>query len=311
MLASFALSRTLVPTMAKYMLKAHEEDHHASRRASRNPLVRMQALIDRGFMGLRDAYRRSLEGLIRHNRIFASVFLLGCFVSLGLLPWVGQDFFPSVDSGQFKLHLRAPTGTRIEETAIICDRVEQSIRRLIPAARHGYGHRQHRPAVPRRSTSIYVNSLPIGSADADILVSLKPGHRPTADYIHDLRLTLGRDFPGVLFSFMPADIVTQILNFGLPAPIDIQVVGRNLDANREFASALLAKLAKVPGLVDLRVHQAFNQPQLQLDADRTRAAQVGLTQREVANNLLISLSGSGQTTPTFWLNPRDRRAATP
>ena len=303
MLASFALSRTLVPTMAKYMLKAHEEDHHASRRASRNPLVRMQALIDRGFMGLRDAYRRSLEGLIRHNRIFASVFLLGCFLSLGLLPWVGQDFFPSVDSGQFKLHMRAQTGTRIEETAIICDRVEQSIRRLIPAA--DMDTVIDNIGLPYSPLNlIYVNSLPIGSADADILVSLKPGHRPTADYIHDLRLTLGRDFPGVLFSFVPADIVTQTLNFGLPAPIDIQVVGRNLDANREFASALLAKLVKVPGLVDLRVHQAFNQPQLQLDADRTRAAQVGLTQREVANNLLLSLSGSGQTTPTFWLNPR-------
>ncbi len=303
MLASFALSRTLVPTMAKYMLKAHEEDHHATRRASRNPLVRLQAWIDRGFMGLRDLYRRSLEGFIRHNRVYASLFLLACFASLGLLPYVGQDFFPSVDSGQFKLHMRAPTGTRIEETAITCDRVEQLIRGVIPGAEidtviDNIGL----PYSPLNL--IYVNSAPIGSADADILVSLKPGHHPTADYIHDLRLKLPRDFPGVLFSFIPADIVTQTLNFGLPAPIDIQVVGRNLDGNRQFASALLSKLAKVPGLVDLRVHQAFDQPRLELDADRSRAAQVGLTQREVANNLLLSLSGSGQTTPTYWLNPR-------
>jgi multidrug efflux pump subunit AcrB len=303
MLASFALSRTLVPTMAKYMLKAHEEDHHAARRASRNPLVRTQAWIDSGFMGLRDAYRRSLEGFIRHNRVFATLFLLGCVASMGLLPFVGQDFFPAVDSGQFKLHMRAATGTRVEETAIICDRVEQMIRGVIPAAEidtviDNIGL----PTSPLNL--IYANSAPIGSADADILVSLKPGHGPTADYIHDLRLKLPRDFPGVLFSFVPADIVTQTLNFGLPAPIDIQIVGRNLEANRLFASSLLGKLMQVPGLVDLRVHQAFDQPQLQLDANRTRAAQVGLTQREVANNLLLSLSGSGQTTPTFWLNPK-------
>ncbi len=303
MLASFALSRTLVPTMAKYLLKAHAEDHHAARRASRNPLVRFQAWIDAGFMWLRDAYRRSLEGVIAHRRAFVGVFLAGCVGSLGLVPWVGEDFFPAVDSGQFKLHMRGPTGTRIEETAIVCDRVEQAIRAVIPPGE--IGTVIDNIGLPYSPLNlIYVNSAPIGSADADILVSLEEGHRPTARYIHDLRLRLVREFPGVSFAFIPADIVTQTLNFGLPAPIDIQVVGRNLEANRRFAAGLLARLMKVPGLVDLRIHQAFDQPQIQLDADRTRAAQVGLTQREVASNLLLSLSGSQQTTPTFWLNPR-------
>ena len=149
----------------------------------------------------------------------------------------------------------------------------------------------------------YTNSAPIGSSDADILVGLTEHHKPTAEYVHDLRLILNNRFPGVLFSFIPADIVTQILNFGLPAPIDVQIVGRNIEGNRAFASALALRLAAIPGMVDLHVHQAFNQPLLHLDVDRTQAAQAGMTQRDVANNLLISLSGSGQTAPTFWLNP--------
>ena len=303
MLASYVLSRTLVPTMAKYLLRAgidHRDVHAAT--TSRNPLVRLQYAIDGLFLRLRDGYRRTLDGTVRHRGVFATVFLAACAVSLILVRWVGEDFFPSVDSGQFKLHLRAPTGTRIEETAALCDRVQRAIREVIPEEEivsviDNIG-------LPYSGINLsYTNSAPIGSSDADIMVALSKNHRPTDGYIHDLRLKLAREFPGVLVSFIPADIVTQILNFGLPAPIDVQVVGRNVDANRRFASTLVTRLAQVPGMVDLRVHQAFNQPVLHLDVDRTRAVQTGFTQRDVANNLLISLSGSAQVTPTFWLNP--------
>ena len=302
MLASYGLSRTLVPTMSKYMLKAHEPDRHAERLSSRNPFVSVQAQIDAAFGRLRHAYRRTLEGCLHRPALFVGLFLLLCVASFGLLPWVGQDFFPTVDSGQFKLHLRAPTGTRVEETAAICDQVERAVRDIIPAGE--IASLIDNIGMPLGGINIlYMSSAPIGSGDADIQVSLASGHRPTSRYIHDLRHALTRQFPGVQFTFVPSDIVTQILNFGLPAAIDIQVVGRNLDANRLFAAKLRERLARVPGVVDLRVHQAFDLPRLYLDTDRTRAAQAGLTQREVANNLLISLSGSGQTTPTFWLNP--------
>jgi len=300
MLASYGLSRTLVPTMAKYLLHAHEDVHGATR--SRNPLVRLQHAIDQSFMRLRDGYRRLLQQTVDSRRVFAIVFLAGCLASLVLVRWVGEDFFPNVDSGQFKLHLRAPTGTRIEETAALCDRVQQAIREVIPEREivsviDNIG-------LPYSGINLsYTNSAPIGSSDADVLVTLSADHRPTEEYVHDLRQKLAQEFPGVLGSFIPADIVTQILNFGLPAPIDVQIVGRNLEGNRQFASSLVTKLAQVPGMVDLRVHQAFNQPLLHLDVDRTRAVQTGFTQRDVANNLLISLSGSAQVTPTFWLNP--------
>ncbi|HEX3644069.1 MAG TPA: efflux RND transporter permease subunit, partial [Vicinamibacterales bacterium] len=210
--------------------------------------------------------------------------------------------FPAVDGGQFKLHLRASSGTRIEETAILADHVEEALRQLIPGAeRSGV---IDNIGLPYSGLNLsYSTSAPIGPGDADIMVSLGKEHRPTADYIHDLRLLLPKRFPGVTFSFVPADIVTQILNFGLPAPIDIQIVGRNIQANRVFAARLVSKLAQVPGIADLRVQQEFNQPRLHLDVDRTRAAELGLTQRDVATNLLISLSGSSQTTPTWWLNP--------
>jgi len=299
MLASYALSRTLVPTMAKYMLESHA-DHQS--RGARGVFGRAQSWVDGQFGRLRSAYRRWLERCVARKGAFSAIFLAGCVASLGLLPWVGQDFFPSVDSGQFKLHLRAPTGTRIEETAMLCDRVEQELRSVIPARE--IASVIDNIGLPYSGLNLaYTNSAPIGPSDADILVSLADGHRPTAEYVRLLRLDLVRRFPGVQFTFIPADIVSQILSFGLPAPIDVQVVGRDLDANRRFAAALRDKLAQVPGLVDLRVHQAFNQPQLHLTSDRTLAAETGFTQREVATNLLISLSGSGQTTPTFWLNP--------
>jgi CzcA family heavy metal efflux pump len=299
MLASYVLSRTLVPTMAKYLLKAHEEHGHS---VSRNPFVRAQQALDRGFVRMRDAYRGTLEACVRRRALFAGGFLLVCAASFLLLPWVGQDFFPGVDSGQIKLHLRAPTGTRIEETALLCDRIDQAIREVIPARQ--LESLLDNIGLPYSGLNLsYSNSAPIGAQDADIMISLTSEHTPTDTVIHDLRIELSRRFPGVQFSFIPADIVSQILSFGLPAPIDVQVIGRNQDANRIFAAALAAKLVHVPGIVDLRVHQVANAPEIQVDVDRTRAAQLGLTQRDVANNLLVSLSGSGQTSPTFWLNP--------
>ena len=289
MLASYVLSRTLVPTMAKYLLKAH-------------PAHDSHSVFDRGFLRVRQAYRDTLSACLSRRGLFAAGFLLACVVSFALVPWVGQDFFPSVDSGQFKLHLRAPTGTRIEETALLCDQVDEAIRDVIPKKQ--LESLVDNIGLPYSGLNLsYSNSAPIGAQDADILVALAEGHRPTAGIVHDLRAELMRRFPGVQFSFIPADIVSQILSFGLPAPIDVQIVGRNFDANRRFAASLAAKMIRVPGIVDLRVHQVANEPAFEIDVDRTRAAQLGLTQRDVANNLLVSLSGSGQTSPTFWLNP--------
>ena len=301
MLASYVLSRTLVPTMAKYLLRAHEV--HGAGAPSRNPFVLIQRTIDRGFVRMRDGYRGLLGRCVGSRRLFAALFLGACVASLALVQWVGEDFFPAVDGGQFKLHLRASSGTRIEETAILADHVEDALHEIIPA-RELAGVIDN-IGLPYSGLNLsYSTSAPIGPGDADIMVSLGKGHRPTAEYIHDLRMSLPKRFPGVTFSFVPADIVTQILNFGLPAPIDIQVVGRNMLANRAFAGKLVTKLAQVPGIADLRVQQEFNQPRLHLEIDRTRAAQIGLTQRDVATNLLISLSGSSQTTPTWWLNPK-------
>jgi multidrug efflux pump subunit AcrB len=300
MLASYVLSRTLVPTMAKYLLHAHEA--HGTGAPSRNPFVIVQRAIDRGFVRMRDGYRSLLEQCVDRRAIFTAAFLGACVASLFLARWVGEDFFPAVDGGQFKLHLRAASGTRIEETAILADRVEDALREIIPSGE--LAGIIDNIGLPYSGLNLsYSTSAPIGPGDADIMVSLGKDHRPTAEYIHDLRMSLPRRFPGVTFSFVPADIVTQILNFGLPAPIDIQIVGRNIAANRVFAGRLVSKLAQVPGIADLRVQQEFNQPRLHLDVDRTRAAQIGLTQRDVATNLLISLSGSSQTTPTWWLNP--------
>ncbi|HEX3702871.1 MAG TPA: efflux RND transporter permease subunit [Vicinamibacterales bacterium] len=302
MLASYFLSRTLVPTMAKFLLRPHPEDPYESLR-SRNPLTRLQGHFEVWFEELRLSFKGWLAAAIGHRGLFAGAFLLCCVASFALLPWVGEDFFPAVDGGQFKLHLRAPSGTRIEETAILCDHVEDALRGLIPS--NELGGIIDNVGLPYSGLNLsYSTSAPVGPGDADIMVALNDGHRPIAEYMHDLRMTLPTKFPGVEFSFVPADIVTQILNFGLPAPIDVQVVGRNLAANRGFAASLLRKLAQIPGITDLRVHQQFDQPRLNLNVDRTRAAQMGLTQRDVATNLLISLSGSGQTTPTFWLNPQ-------
>jgi multidrug efflux pump subunit AcrB len=304
MIASYLLSRTLVPTMAKYLLEARtEEDPNAPTQPSSNPFVRMQQSFEVHFDGLRDRYHRLLERCIHHRVIFAICFLVFCVLSFALLPLLGQDFFPAVDSGEFKLHMRAPTGTRIEETAALCDRVETVIRSQIPKSE--LVSLIDNIGLPYSTINLsYSNSAPIGTGDADILAELSKDHHPTADYVHDLRIELAKDFPGVTFYFLPADIVSQILNFGLPAPIDIQIVGRDLAANRVFADNLLNRLKFVPGTVDLRVQQAFDQPKLHIEVDRTKAQQIGYSTRDVANNLLISLSGSFQTSPTYWLDQR-------
>ncbi len=304
MLASYLLSRTLVPTMARYLLRGHEAEA-GHRPANRNPLVRLQRRFERGFETLRAGHRRVLEAALRHRRLLLLGVIGFCVASvLVLVPWLGQDFFPSVDSGQFKLHVRARTGTRIEDTARLCDQVEQTIRRTIPADEittiiDNIG-------LPFSGINLsYSNSAPIGPADADIMVTLAPGHRPTPAYVHDLRRTLAREFPGTTFYFLPADIVSQILNFGLPAPVDVQVIGQNVEGNRQYAARLMDKIRRVPGIVDLRIQQPANRQGLDIYVDRTKASQVGLTQRDVATNLLTSLSGSSQVTPTFFLNPQN------
>jgi multidrug efflux pump subunit AcrB len=305
MLASYLLSRTLVPTMAKYLLKGHEQEAGHLPGSSRNPLVRLQLRFEEAFERFRERYHQWLDACLQRRGFFLGTFFAVCICSLLLLvPWLGEDFFPSVDSGQFKLHLRARTGTRIEETARLCDLVEQSIRDEIPGGE--IASIIDNIGLPYSSINLsYSNSAPIGSSDADILVTLSPKHRPTEEYVHDLRLKLPREFPGVSFAFLPADIVSQILNFGLPSPIDIQVVGYDLEKNRQFTDKLFQRLAAVNGIADLRIQQRFDLPYLHLNVDRTRAGQIGFTQRDVANNLLISLSGSFQTSPTFWLNPKN------
>ncbi|HEY1936851.1 MAG TPA: efflux RND transporter permease subunit [Candidatus Angelobacter sp.] len=304
MLASYLLSRTLVPTLAKYLLKHHIGEPAGEASRSRNPLVRFQLWFEHGFEKIRNAYRGLLETFINHRRIFASGFLLACLLSFALLPWLGQDFFPSVDSGEFTLHMRAPTGTRIEETAALCDRVEDAIRNEVPSQE--LSGIIDNIGLPYSGINLsYSNSAPVGTQDADIMVALTPKHHPTADYMHNLRLKLAETFPGTTFYFLPSDMVTQILNFGLPAPIDIQVVGNNLDGNRQFADKLLSRIRNVSGTADLRIQQTFDQPKLHIDVDRTKAAQIGFSQRDVASNLLVTLSGSSQTSPTFWLNPQN------
>ena len=301
MLASYVLSRTLVPTLAMYLLKVH--GHHKSEPKSWNIAARFQRAFERGFEAARMGYLRTLETCIRRRRMFVPVFLGLCAAAFLLIPWLGRDFFPVTDAGQFNLHFRAKTGTRIEETARLGDLIETSMREAIPSSE--LASMIDNIGLPYSSINMtYSNSAPIGSMDADVLVTLKPGHRPSDFYVHELRRKLPREFPGVAFYFLPADIVSQILNFGLPAPIDIQVSGPNLNANHAFATNLLGQLRTVPGAVDLRVHQLFDLPRIQVNVDRTKAIESGYSPLDVANSLLISLSGSFQTQPSYWLDPK-------
>ena len=297
MLASYILSRTLVPTLAMYLLRAkqHEVVH------SRNPFARFQRAFERGFERFRSAYQLLLTILVSRRFVFVPVFFLLCLAAFLLAPWLGQDFFPTTDSGQFLLHLRAKTGTRIEETARLCDLVEDSIRRTIP--QEELNNILDNIGLPYSTINFtHSTSGVVGAADADILVSLSANHRPTSEYVRRLRKDLPSEFLGTTFYFLPADIITQILNFGLPAPIDIQLEGADMESNRQVANTLLNELRQVPGLVDLRIQQTFDYPKFHIAVDRTKAAQGGFTPRDVASSLLVSLSGSFQTTPTFFLN---------
>jgi multidrug efflux pump subunit AcrB len=302
MLASYLLSRTIVPTMAKYLLR-HEKSH--SLETSRNIFVRLQQKFEAAFDRMREGYRNLLERCLDHRRAFLLVFFAVCLGSLALIvPWLGQDFFPSVDAGSFKLHMRGPTGMRIEDTAFLCDEVESSIREQIPA--NEVVSIIDNIGLPYSGINLsYSNSAPIGTSDADILVTLSPKHHPTAQYVEQLRLSLAKNFPGVIFAFLPSDMVSQILNFGLPAPIDIQVIGNDLEGNRAWADQVLQRVRHVPGTVDLRIQQPFDDPYLHLRIERTKAQELGFSAHDIAQNLLVSLSGSFQTAPTFWLDPRN------
>ncbi len=299
MLASYLLSRTLVPTLAMYLLKSG--DHHGEPSAW-NIAGRVQRAFEAGLERLREGYRNKLEACVRHRALFLPGFLAACGATFLLAPWLGQDFFPATDGGQFNLHFRAKTGTRIEETAHLGDLIETEIRRTIPQGE--LGSIIDNIGLPYSSINMaYSNSAPIGPMDADVLVTLNEGHRPTPEYVRELRRRLPEEFPGVTFYFLPSDMISQILNFGLPAPIDVQVSGPDIEANHAFATNLLRQLRRVPGAVDLRVHQLFDQPRIEIDVDRTKALESGFTQLNVANNALLSLSGSSQVTPSFWLDP--------
>ena len=299
MAASYLLSRTLVPTLALYLLKTGEKHEHPT-----TLFGRMQHGFDHGFDRVRTAYRHLLASLVRARVLFIPLFLLACLSAFLLLPWLGQDFFPSTDSGQFILHVRAKTGTRIEETAKLCDLVEDAIRREVPVGQlDNIIDNIGLPYSPYNT--MHMTNGTIGAGDADIMVSLKENHRPTADFVRELRQKLPREFPGVLFYFLPADIVSQILNFGLPAPIDVQFAGKDVASSHALAEKVMAQMRQVPGLVDLRIQQPFDSPTLDVAVDRTKAAQGGFTEQNVASSVLNTLSGSGQITPMFFLNPKN------
>ena len=299
MLTSYLLSRSLVPTLAKYWLRKHAGGHHSA--AGKGAAQRFQAGFEARFEALRERYYAVLESALQHRRSFIAFFLGVAFLSLLLIPLLGQNFFPEVDSGQIKLHVRGPTGTRVEDSAALVDHIETALREVIPARE--IASVVDNVGLPVSSINLaYSNSGVVGESDADILISLTPDHAPTADYIRELRKRLPQQFPSATFGFLPADIVSQILNFGVPSPIDIQIVGPS-PKNRDVANQLLGSLRHVPGLVDLRIQQVFNQPELHVSTDRNRAQQLGISQHDIANNLLLTLSGSGTIAPTFWLNP--------
>jgi multidrug efflux pump subunit AcrB len=305
MLASYLLSRTVVPTMAKFLLRGQEHDA-AKTAASRNPFVRMQIRFEEAFERLRERYHALLERCLHHRRAFLIAFFGACLGSLALIiPWLGQDFFPTIDGGSFNLHLRAPTGTRIEETARLCDLVERSIKEQLPPGEISNVIDNIGLPYSGINTS-YNNTGTVGSSDADILVTFAVNHHKTAKYVHDLRISLAKQFPGVTFSFLPSDMVSQILNFGSPAPIDIQVLGNDLEGNQRYTKALLEQVKYVPGIADARIQQPFDQPYMHLWVDRTKAQEVGFNTQAIAQNVLISLGGSFQTSPTYWLDPKNR-----
>ena len=301
MLTSYVLSRTLVPTLCMYWLRTRAVEQAAL--ANPNLLQRFQRGFEKRFEVLRERYHGVLKSALAHSRPFMVVFLAAAFASMLIYPFLGRNFFPEVDAGQIKLHVRGPTGFRVEDTAGLVDHVEAAMREVIPQRQ--IGSVVDNIGLPVSSINVtYSTSGTVGSSDADVLVSLKPGHGPTRDYVRTLRRVLPQEFPGSTFSFLPADIVSQILNFGVPAPIDIQIVGPS-PKNRDVANNLLASLRHIPGLVDVRIQEPDDLPEIRVNTDRSRAMQLGIAQKDVANNLLLTLSGSSQIAPTFWLNPEN------
>jgi multidrug efflux pump subunit AcrB len=303
-LASYVLSRTLVPTLVMWFERnVNHQAHTDATRVSAwiRPFVRLQQAFEGAFDRFRRAYHKSLGLILQHRLASAALFIAFCIGSLFLAPFLGQDFFPSVDAGIFRLHVRAHTGTRIEESAMLVDKVESAIRREIPEKE--LAGTIDNIGLPISGINLSYNDSGIsGPADGDIMVSLRPGHRPTAAYVRSLRLALNREFPGVTFYFLPADIVSETINFGLPAPFDVQVLGRDVAGNQQVAASIADKIRHVPGAVDVRVQQASDLPRFQFAIDRTKASELGLSERDVAGSVLLNLSGSTQVQPTFWLD---------
>ena len=306
MLASYLLSRTLIPTLANYLLKKKDDDGDQK---GGNVFVRFQRGFEQGFERVRQVYRDILSLAIDSGAWFAVLFLIAMSATallafpIGPLPGLGQDFFPTVDAGQLKLHLRASSGTRIEETAILCDQVEKTLRAAIPAAE--LTEIVDNLGLPYSGINLaYSSSAPVGPGDADIFINFQKKHSSLEAYQRDLRSRLARSFPAVTFSFLPADIVGQILNFGLPSPLDVQITGPEAQANRAFITRLLPKLLGIPGAVDVHIQQPYDYPEIDVDVDRSKAQLLGLTEQNVAANLLVSLSGSFQTSPSFWIDPK-------
>ncbi|MFZ3032753.1 MAG: efflux RND transporter permease subunit [Parvibaculum sp.] len=307
MIASFLLSRTLVPTMAMYLLRPHAPGHsHEAGEPgpSQNRLILLQRSFEKRFEHLREAYAGLLERALDNRTPFIIGFMVCVLLSFLLVPFLGQNFFPAVDAGSITMHVRAPVGTRIEESSAIFDRIEQRIREIIPPK--DLNSVADNIGLPNSGINTAYNaSGTIGPQDGDILIGLNEGHEPTDGYVKTMREVLPREFPTATFSFLPSDIVSQILNFGAPAPIDIQVVGRKLADDQAFATKILRKVREIPGVADARIQQSSQYPQLRFDADRTRIGQIGLTERDVTNNIGTSLAGSSQTAPVYWLNPEN------
>ncbi|MFZ0880852.1 MAG: efflux RND transporter permease subunit, partial [Candidatus Acidiferrales bacterium] len=306
MLASYLLSRTIVPTLVLFLFRSERRKQAAEKSGERQigPFRRFHMRFEEGFEHMRDRYVELLDWCLHNRLLFGSLFLAFCAASMILVPFLGSDLFPTVDAGQIRLHLRAPTGTRVEETAALCDRVEDAIRKTIPADE--LAGILDNIGLPYSGINLsYSTSGVIGTSDAEILISLdEKHHKPTANYVRSLRQTLPSEFPGTEFFFQPADIVSQILNFGLPSPIDIQLVGPNLDADYKLAGKMLPSLKEIGGAVDVHIQQALDLPKLNVNVDRTRAETVGFTQQDVANNALVSLTTSFQTAPNFWISPQ-------
>src|SRR4249919_766921 len=303
MIWSFILSRTLVPTMAKYLLQPHLH-HEGGPPPTRNPLIRFQRAFEARFERIRRGYYNLLELALGHRKLFVTGFLAVVAVSFLLVPFLGRNFFPAVDSGNILMHVRTQIGTRVEETANQLADVQKAIRKIIPAGE--IDTLTDNIGMPISGINMtYNNTGVIGPQDGDVQIKLKEGHRPTEEYVQTLREQLPRAFPGLTFAFLPADIVSQILNFGAPAPIDLQIRGGNLNANFAYANKLMARIRRIPGIADVRIQQSPSNPTFNVDVDRTRAQYVGLTERDVTNSLVVNLAGSAQVAPTYFLNPEN------